>query len=57
VVPVWQVEAWKEQTTREFRFREFPGGHFFIHEDRAEVTREVARELEEMLRAMPRYGG
>jgi medium-chain acyl-[acyl-carrier-protein] hydrolase len=44
-VPLWQVEAWKEQAGGEFRFVTFPGGHFFLHEDRARVLDELGREL------------
>jgi len=53
-VPVWQVEAWKEQTRAEFRFVEFSGGHFFLHEDQALVTRRLSDELLAILR---RIGG
>jgi medium-chain acyl-[acyl-carrier-protein] hydrolase len=44
-VPTWQVEAWKEQTEGEFRYVEFPGGHFFLHEDRDRLLQELGREL------------
>jgi surfactin synthase thioesterase subunit/glycosyltransferase involved in cell wall biosynthesis len=30
-----QMEAWREQTTSSFSLRMFPGGHFFIHTERA----------------------
>jgi medium-chain acyl-[acyl-carrier-protein] hydrolase len=48
-VPVWQVEAWKEQTTAAFRLEIFPGGHFFIHEDRDRLTQTLHRELRGVL--------
>ena len=44
-----QVEAWREQTSREFRLQMFPGGHFFINEDRALVMQELTRELRPLL--------
>jgi medium-chain acyl-[acyl-carrier-protein] hydrolase len=44
-VPVWQVEAWKEQTTGPFRLQTFPGGHFFLHDDRDRLLQELGREL------------
>jgi medium-chain acyl-[acyl-carrier-protein] hydrolase len=44
-VPTWQVEAWKEQAGDEFRYVEFPGGHFFLHEDRDRLLQELGREL------------
>jgi len=44
-VPLWQVEAWKEQAGSEFRFVTFPGGHFFLNDDRDRVLGELGREL------------
>ncbi|MBW3569481.1 MAG: putative thioesterase [Gemmatimonadetes bacterium] len=44
-----QVEAWREQTTRDFNFRMFPGDHFFINGDRALVLQEITRELRALL--------
>lgn len=44
-----QVEAWREQTTREFRFARFPGDHFFLNVDRAMVLQELSRELRPLL--------
>lgn len=44
-VPAWQVEAWGEMTSSAFRCRMFPGGHFFVNEDRALVLQDIAREL------------
>lgn len=49
-VPVWQVEAWKEQTSAPFVLKTFPGGHFFIHEDRALLGQTLHRELRDLLR-------
>lgn len=44
-VPTWQVEAWREQAGGDFRYVVFPGGHFFLHEDRAQLLAELGREL------------
>jgi medium-chain acyl-[acyl-carrier-protein] hydrolase len=44
-----QVAAWREQTSGEFRMKMFPGGHFFLNEDRALVLAELARELRPLL--------
>lgn len=55
-VPVAQVEAWREQTSADFRFQVFPGGHFFVNEDRDLVTGTLSRELRELLVALrPRW--
>lgn len=40
-----QLDAWREQTTRGFRREMFPGGHFFLNENRVAVLLDVAREL------------
>lgn len=47
-----QVEAWREQTTREFRFKVFPGDHFFINSHRAQVLEEMSRELRPLLASL-----
>jgi medium-chain acyl-[acyl-carrier-protein] hydrolase len=44
-VPLWQVEAWQEQAGGAFRFETFPGGHFFLHDDRARLLEVLGREL------------
>lgn len=44
-VPLWQVEAWKEQAGGAFHFERFPGGHFFILDDRVQVLGQLSREL------------
>lgn len=51
-----QVEAWREQTTREFRFRIFPGDHFFVNGDRAAVLQEITRELRPLLSTLAPAG-
>ncbi|HKP77030.1 MAG TPA: alpha/beta fold hydrolase [Longimicrobiaceae bacterium] len=48
-VPVAQVEAWREQTRGKFHLRLFPGGHFFVNENRDLVTHQLSRELRELL--------
>lgn len=50
-VPEWQVAAWEAQTTRAFRLRMFPGGHFFLAEDRDPVLAELSAELRALLAA------
>jgi surfactin synthase thioesterase subunit/glycosyltransferase involved in cell wall biosynthesis len=32
-IPPETVAAWREETTGPFRFREFPGGHFYLREE------------------------
>jgi len=44
-VPTWSVEAWSEQAAGEFRSVLFPGGHFFINENRDQVLAELTRDL------------
>jgi medium-chain acyl-[acyl-carrier-protein] hydrolase len=39
------VEGWAAQTTRDFRLRMIPGGHFFLQTDRERLLAEVAAEL------------
>lgn len=45
-----KLEAWTEVTRGSFRLRMFPGGHFFIQEDRNSLLGAVAEDL---LRSMP----
>lgn len=35
------MAAWSEETSREFRLRLFPGGHFYLEEQRAELLAEI----------------
>jgi len=44
-VPGWSIEAWRDQAAGEFRSVMFPGGHFFINENRPEVLQELTRDL------------
>jgi medium-chain acyl-[acyl-carrier-protein] hydrolase len=40
------LHAWREQTTAGFGVRLFAGGHFFLHESRADVLAALAEDLE-----------
>jgi medium-chain acyl-[acyl-carrier-protein] hydrolase len=51
--PAWSVEAWREQAAGEFRVVMFPGGHFFINENRDMVLAELTRDLQGVLRQLP----
>lgn len=51
-----QVEGWREQTTAGFRFRMFPGDHFFLNGDRAMVLQEISRELRPLLASLSPAG-
>ena len=48
-VPEWSIEAWRDQAAGEFRVVMFPGGHFFINEDRDRVLAELTRDLRSVL--------
>jgi medium-chain acyl-[acyl-carrier-protein] hydrolase len=50
-VPREQVEAWREQTTGEFRMQMFPGDHFFLNSDRPQVLAALSRELRPIVAA------
>jgi surfactin synthase thioesterase subunit len=41
------LHAWQEQTTAAFGVRLFAGGHFFLHQSRAEVLAALAADLEQ----------
>lgn len=56
-VPVWQVEAWREQAAGAFQFRLFPGGHFFLQENQSEVLEQLRGELQGIVRRLSPYGG
>jgi medium-chain acyl-[acyl-carrier-protein] hydrolase len=40
-----EVAAWRTQTTGEFRFQMFDGGHFFLQDRRDDVLHSVKRDL------------
>jgi medium-chain acyl-[acyl-carrier-protein] hydrolase len=44
-VPTWAVEAWRDQAAGDYRDIMFPGGHFFINENRDQVLAELTRDL------------
>lgn len=44
-VPRSRLEAWREQTNREFKLRMFPGDHFYLNHSRLMLLRAVAAEL------------
>jgi medium-chain acyl-[acyl-carrier-protein] hydrolase len=46
----WEVVQWSTQTDQQFRHRQFPGGHFFLHEEGEDVKALVAREIDRTLR-------
>jgi medium-chain acyl-[acyl-carrier-protein] hydrolase len=52
-VPLWQIEAWGEHAGGAFRCVTFPGGHFFLHDDRARLLEEIGRELRPHLARAP----
>jgi surfactin synthase thioesterase subunit len=39
------LEAWREQTTESFAVRQFPGGHFYLKEHRAEFDAALQEDL------------
>jgi medium-chain acyl-[acyl-carrier-protein] hydrolase len=44
-VSVPELEAWRLQTTGEFRLRMFPGAHFYIHSHQKLLLQNVARVI------------
>jgi medium-chain acyl-[acyl-carrier-protein] hydrolase len=44
-----QIEAWRDQTISTFRFRMFPGDHFFINSEQSFVLRILSEELHHIL--------
>lgn len=51
-VPSWQIEAWREMTSARFDFQMFPGDHFFINGNRAQVLESITRELRPLIGAL-----
>jgi medium-chain acyl-[acyl-carrier-protein] hydrolase len=49
-VSLYELAAWRTQTTGVFGFRLFPGGHFFVDSSRDAVLRYVTEDLERSLR-------
>lgn len=48
-----QLEAWREQTTSDFRLRMLPGDHFFINSSQALLLESITLELGVLLRRLP----
>ncbi|HET7231469.1 MAG TPA: alpha/beta fold hydrolase [Longimicrobium sp.] len=44
-VPAWAIEQWQEEAAGPFRVKMFPGGHFFLNENREQVLAEVTADL------------
>jgi medium-chain acyl-[acyl-carrier-protein] hydrolase len=44
-VPVPDILAWSHQTTRSFRSRLFPGGHFFSFDNPSVLVRDIVEDL------------
>ena len=40
-----QVESWREQTDSRFRFRTFPGGHFYLQTERDQLLAALREDL------------
>jgi medium-chain acyl-[acyl-carrier-protein] hydrolase len=41
-----ELEAWKEQTRKEFRLKMYPGDHFFLKSVREQLLFEIVKDLE-----------
>jgi medium-chain acyl-[acyl-carrier-protein] hydrolase len=41
-----EVEAWRQQTTRDFRVRMFPGNHFFLAAERKRLHQALVEDLD-----------
>ncbi len=44
-----ELAEWKAQTQSSFRLQIFPGNHFFLHHDRADVLKAISEELTQPL--------
>lgn len=44
-VSLEEATSWKEQTLVEFRFRQVPGGHFFLSSERTRLQQAVVEDL------------
>ncbi|GAB4196039.1 MAG: hypothetical protein Fur006_43060 [Coleofasciculaceae cyanobacterium] len=40
-----QLDAWRNQTHREFKLQLFPGDHFFLHHNRKALLHAIAQEI------------
>lgn len=48
-VALAEAHAWQEHTTGPFSLRSFPGGHFYLNEQRASVITALVREIARFL--------
>lgn len=48
-VPEAKLDQWRQHTASRFRRVMFPGGHFFLNENREAVLSELTRELQETI--------
>ncbi|HYP39479.1 MAG TPA: thioesterase domain-containing protein [Chloroflexia bacterium] len=46
-----ELEAWREQTTGEFKLRMMPGGHFFLHSAYPAILQAITSDLAPVLKA------
>ena len=49
------LEAWREQTRGFFTLRMFPGDHFYLHDARQPLLREVSQTLTRLLSSLDCY--
>jgi medium-chain acyl-[acyl-carrier-protein] hydrolase len=52
LVPREHLESWRGLTSRSFRVRAFPGGHFYLDRQRAAVLADLSATLAPMLRTV-----
>ena len=45
-----RLETWQDETTKGFRLRMFPGGHFYLHSSESMLLRALESELAQYLR-------
>jgi surfactin synthase thioesterase subunit len=49
MTPLADIEAWEEETQAGFEMRIFPGGHFYLDEQRKAVTSEITRIIKPIM--------
>jgi medium-chain acyl-[acyl-carrier-protein] hydrolase len=55
LTPREHLDAWRSVTSRSFRVRVFPGGHFYLDRQRADVLADISATLAPILRAATTY--
>lgn len=50
-----ELYGWEQHTSRQFRYRRFVGGHFFIKPNENQITRLINEEYEDMTMHYPKY--